>query len=259
MFTVNESKDCIDFKFSSEMKLVDRVANEVGAFLAEDGQGDFSGFRTVLRELLINAVEHGNGKVSALTVRCAVQHCCESLYKICVEDEGAGFDWSKIDRSLPAGPGGTRKRGLPLVNTFADKLEFNEKGNAVTAWITINKGTGYSVTNEDGVSVITPSGDITAASSDSLRELLDGLFKAGLVKCRFDLKHVKDIDSVGLSSLIILSKMLEEKWGGRPQLEIANAADDIIRLFQMTMLDTIYRLMPQAGQDLKHANGEENP
>ena len=248
MFNVDEGKDSIRFKLSSEMKLVDRVVNEAISFLSQDAGGDLSGIKLVLRELLINAVEHGNQKIAALSVSCSIERIGESLYKIQIEDEGNGFAWKAVKLSVPDDPGKVRSRGLPLVNTLADHLEFNESGNAVTVHVMIPLETGYAVRGSDGFSVIVPSGDITAASSEKLRELLSGLLDSGMLKCRFDFSKVRDIDSVGLSALVVLSRILEERCCGRPELEIENAPDDIVRLFQMTMLDTIYRLLPQTRQ-----------
>ena len=248
MFNVTEGKESIRFKLSSEMKLVDRVVNETSSFLSQDAGGDLSGIKLVLRELLINAVEHGNRKVASLNVSCSVERIGESLYKIQIEDEGKGFDWKSVKLGVPDDPAKVRNRGLPLVNTLADYLEFNENGNAVTAHMMIPQETGYAVRESDGFSVILPSGDITAASSEKLRELLSGLLDSGMLKCRFDFSKVKDIDSVGLSALVVLSRILEERCEGKPELEIENAPEDIVRLFQMTMLDTIYKILPQTRQ-----------
>jgi len=244
MFNVSEAKDSIEFKLSSEMKLVDRVVNETREFLSQDAGRSFSEMKLVLRELLINAVEHGNAKNPTLSVKCAISRCAPDLFKIRVEDEGKGFDWKDLDLSLPGDPGRLRSRGFPLVNALADKLEFNEKGNSVCAVVALQKKTGYSVSDDAGCCVITPNGDITAASSDSFKSLLEQLIESGMEKCRINFASVKDIDSVGLSVLIVLSRVLEEKLGAKPQLEIENAPEDIRRLFQMTMLDSIYKLLP---------------
>ncbi len=250
MFNVNEGKDSIRFKLSSEMKLVDRAVSEAVSFLAQEQEAgcDLSGFKMVLRELLINAVEHGNRRIAALSVSCSVERVSGSLCKIKVEDEGQGFDWKAVSLSIPDDPKRLRSRGLPLVNALADSLEFNAAGNAVVAHVALPKETGYLVRESGGFTVIEPSGDITASSSDKLRELLAGLVDSGMLMCRFDLSKVRDIDSVGLSSLLVLSRMLQERAGGKPQLEIENAPDDIVRLFEMTMLDTIYTLLPSRRQ-----------
>ncbi len=244
MFNISESNDSIEFKMSSEMKLVDRVVNETREFLGQDAEGCFSELKLVMRELLINAVEHGNRKEPTRCVKCEVKRCNGSLYKVQVDDEGDGFDWRKANLSAPDDPSKPRSRGFPLVNALADSLEFNEKGNGVSALVAFHRKTGYAVSDDGGWCVITPSGDITASSSDSLRELLSQLLNSGMGKCRIDFSHVRDIDSVGLSVLIVLSRIMAEMRGAPPQLEISNAPEDIRRLFQMTMLDSIYRLLP---------------
>lgn len=243
MFNVDEAKDSVSFTISSEMKLVDRVVKEVREFLAESGiEEGFSGIKLVLRELLINAVEHGNTKIPSKTVKCSVKMAAPALCETYVEDEGAGFDWRKVDLQLPDTPDKLRKRGFPLVNAIADKIEFNERGNAVKAFVSLHKKTVYAVSVEGEWTVITPSGDITAANSDSLREVLSTLVLSGMRRCRFDFTGVADIDSVGLSAMIVLSRAMKERGVEKPHLEVSNAPPDIQKLFRMTMLDSIYKL-----------------
>ncbi len=244
MFSVEDSEKSIFFKFSAEMKLVDRAVKETKDFLAAAGmEGGFSNMKLVLRELLINAVEHGCSKRPEMQVRCKISLPAKELCAIEVEDDGPGFAWKSLDPRLPEDPAKIRNRGFPLVNTLADKIEFNEKGNAVKAFMTMKAATGYAVEeDDDGWRRIVPSGDITAASSDALRELLATQIAQGMRACRFDFARVADIDSVGLSSLIVLSRTLAELGEKPPRLEVVNAPKDIKRLFEMTMLDSIYKL-----------------
>ena len=245
MFSIDEAKDSISFKLSSEMKLVDRVVKETRDFSANMGLDEsLSGLKIVLRELLINAVEHGNRKLSSLLVKCSVSYISKNICVVLVEDEGEGFNWKELNLKIPDDPNKPRNRGFQLVNTIADKIEFNEKGNVVKAYVTLHMETGYSVSDDGDWKLITPNGDITAASSDKLRELLHTLVQQGMQRCRFDLSNVSDIDSVGLSALIVLSRAIEEHVDARPQLELVNVAPDINRLFEMTMLDSIYKIIP---------------
>ena len=248
MFSVDESANSISFKFSSEMKLVDRAVKETREFLCGAGlEQGFSSLKLVLRELLINAVEHGNRKMPTLAVKCSIEKIGESICKIAVEDEGEGFAWKDLSLKIPDDPNKMRNRGYPLVNALSDRIEFNEKGNRVEAFVPFLKETGYEVEESGAWRIVTPSGDITAASSKPLRELLERLVSSGMEACRFDFANVADIDSVGLSTMIVLSRAMNERGVKEPKLEVVNAPTDIKRLFEMTMLDTIYKLVPSDG------------
>lgn len=63
MFNVNEKDNFIQFIISSDMRLIDRLILDAKKYLEQFNISDFSEFRLVLRELLINAVEHGNKKI----------------------------------------------------------------------------------------------------------------------------------------------------------------------------------------------------
>jgi serine/threonine-protein kinase RsbW len=84
-----------------------------------------------LEEALVNAIKHGNALDAAkqVRVRCGL---ADDLMRIEVIDEGNGFDPGGIPdptvgehREMPGG------RGVMLMRRFMDRVEFNEKGNAV--------------------------------------------------------------------------------------------------------------------------------
>lgn len=241
MFSVDENECSVCFKASSEMKLVDRMVKETREFLSGLSDEEFSSIKLVMRELLINAVEHGSGKLPSMPVKCLLERLGDDRFKICVEDEGPGFDWRKVNLSLPDSPKNIRNRGYPLINALSDAIEFEGRGNAVTAYLTIARETDYGLSEADGACLISPTGDITAASSYKLKSILLEQLDAGRRRFKFDFARVKDIDSVGLSALMALARMLEESLNSKPDLEIVNAPEEIVRLFEMTMLDTVFK------------------
>lgn len=142
---------------------------------------------------------------------------------------------------MPDDPGQIRTRGYAIINSYSDKVEFNPAGNRVIVYISVSNKTYFNLTQENGWQNIMPTGDITAGAADNFRRLLAALADQGHMKYCFDLKHVEDIDSVGLSILIIFSKMLDKK-GSDKQLVIVNAVKPMIELFHMTRLDKIYKI-----------------
>lgn len=244
MFKIDENSNSIIFTLSSEMRLVDNVIRESQKFLKEHDISEFSGFKLVLRELLNNAIEHGNYHISDREVVCRIEYIGEQRFKIMVQDEGKGFDYNNLVMTLPEDPRQIRNRGYALVNAFSDQIDFNERGNRVTTYITFIEETTYNVVKQSDWNIIIPSGDLTAATADNFRIRLIELLDNGNSRYRFDFRHVADIDSVSLSVLIIFARTLtsKEREGG---LEVVNMNRDLQDLFHMTRMDQIYNIVQQ--------------
>jgi len=246
-YAATEDDGSIRFEISSEMQLVDRVAADVRRFLTKLGFETFSEFKLVLRELLINAIEHGNRNQPDRIAACAVSPLPggDGVFKIEVTDEGEGFDHRGLDMTIPEDARQVRHRGYAIINAFSRKIEFNEAGNRVAAYVKLARETRFEVEEDGDWTVIRPTGDITAAVADKFRALLDRRVEKGRTRFRFDLARVRDIDSVGLSAFLILHKILSDR---DPKLELENVGDDLRRFFRMIRLDRSYAIRtPEKG------------
>jgi anti-sigma regulatory factor (Ser/Thr protein kinase) len=54
---------------------------------------------------------------------------------VTVEDEGPGFNYGAVRMSLPDDPRRLQNRGYVLIKSLSEKLEFNDRGNCVTAYV----------------------------------------------------------------------------------------------------------------------------
>lgn len=89
------------------------------------------GIHLALEEALVNAIKHGNKYSPEKQVRI----CCgitSEFFCIRIEDEGDGFDPARLpdprtDEWIDV-PNG---RGVLLMRKFMDRVEYNERGNAV--------------------------------------------------------------------------------------------------------------------------------
>lgn len=135
MFEMKRNSCSVSFVFSSDMLLVDKAVKECGNCLTLLGMQASFRFKLVLRELLTNAVEHGNRMVFRRLVSCRIDCSDKNRFKIIVEDEGCGFDYESIDMKLPEDPLQVRNRGYALINAFSDCLRFNIAGNRITAYV----------------------------------------------------------------------------------------------------------------------------
>lgn len=238
VFEISESPHEIIFQISSEMRLVDRVVAYVREFMKNFGFDLVSNMISVLRELLINAVEHGNKNIPEKQIQCSVARIKDSLFRIVVKDEGDGFNYKQLKIAQPDS-NQIRKRGYPLIKAFSEQIEFNSKGNEITAYVKLYRETQFDITEENGWKIIQPTGNITASIAGKFRKLLSDLVDEGYSRFRFDCKKVEDIDSISLSVFITLVKLLLKK-GVEPQLELINASQEIANLFRMTGLNRNY-------------------
>lgn len=92
----------------------------------------FFDVKLILSELFVNALNHGNRQDPEKNI--AVHYAIEfNKIVLTIEDEGDGFDYLNLgDPALDENILKPSGRGLFLVKSLADFLEFKEKGNVIT-------------------------------------------------------------------------------------------------------------------------------
>lgn len=130
----SESEDSLYLTVVSETEQVAAVLERVVRFARRQGQWDTNALLLVVRELLINAIVHGNeSKASRMAfVRVARRG---RLFEVQVDDEGEGFDYGKLDLCLPDDPQSLEGRGLVLVHELSEEIVFERGGRRVRAII----------------------------------------------------------------------------------------------------------------------------
>lgn len=122
------------FSISSDPSLVHPIIQSAEQFARDLGVQDASRISVLLCELLSNAITHGNLSNRTRIVRCRIEHLVAGRFKIVVEDEGEGFDYARLNTSLPEDPRSIQRRGYVLIRRICSGLEFNQRGNRVTAY-----------------------------------------------------------------------------------------------------------------------------
>jgi serine/threonine-protein kinase RsbW len=92
----------------------------------------------LVREALTNAVVHGCGADPAKKVHCRLRLRRGRLL-IVVADEGPGFDWRSARERTALEPD-TSGRGMEIYYRYAQRVRFNEKGNAVAIIRRVERG-----------------------------------------------------------------------------------------------------------------------
>lgn len=139
MFNVREAPTAIRIELASEPDHIERVIREAGFFLEKRGCDSCLAFNIVVRELLRNAIEHGNLSIAGRRIFFTLEMAAASFCRFTVEDEGEGFAHARL--GPPAeDPRRGRRRGLVLIRELVEQLEFNERGNRVSVMLRLDGG-----------------------------------------------------------------------------------------------------------------------
>ena len=139
MLQADKSEKNITFQISSETSLVDDILKKTEKFVDRINTKNRSSVMIVLRELLLNALIHGNKNVAERHIKCRIEKLEKARLRIEVEDEGNGFDYQNLDMRLPENPRHLKRRGYILINALSDRIEFNSRGNCITVYVTLNQ------------------------------------------------------------------------------------------------------------------------
>ncbi|MCB9360367.1 MAG: ATP-binding protein [Flavobacteriales bacterium] len=107
-------------------KLIDSVCDN--CHITEDNYGNIL---IALTEAVNNAIVHGNKEDKSKKVILTYE-VSEDEVSFVVKDEGNGFDINQVpDPTLPENINKLSGRGVFLMNSLADKVEFEENGTVV--------------------------------------------------------------------------------------------------------------------------------
>ena len=111
---------------------VDGACRDLRAYLSTSGVSDAGfGIELVARELLNNAVLHGN-RLRAEERAVLELRIGRRWITLRVADTGQGFDWRSARRRTHAALEATHGRGLIIAGEYGAGVRFNQAGNSVT-------------------------------------------------------------------------------------------------------------------------------
>lgn len=135
MLDVSWSEEELTVVMSSEWHLLNAGVHACENFVRRhvpETQGDVS---LVVRELLANAITHGNRLSAEKSVACRMRSLGKQRFEIVVQDEGQGFDPRGLDMALPEDPRRVKSRGYRLISLLAESIRFSERGNQVSVTV----------------------------------------------------------------------------------------------------------------------------
>jgi anti-sigma regulatory factor (Ser/Thr protein kinase) len=130
----SESDESLYLSVVSEAERLPIILERVAQFARRQGVWDSDGLLLVVRELVLNAIVHGNesDRSRMALIRIARRG---DRYEVQVDDEGEGFDYESLILELPEDPQSISKRGLVLVHELSQELTFERGGSRVRAMV----------------------------------------------------------------------------------------------------------------------------
>jgi anti-sigma regulatory factor (Ser/Thr protein kinase) len=133
MISIQQQDGQLDIELSSDPDLMEHVTREAQYFITESGYRKNTDLKVIIRELVSNAIIHGNRMDPERHVKMHLEHMGGGTFSVMITDEGTGFDYQSVKYNLPDRPSNSACRGLALVKALTCRLEFNGAGNGVVA------------------------------------------------------------------------------------------------------------------------------
>jgi anti-anti-sigma factor len=224
----------LDATIPARLEEAEAFIGTMRAFLAERGLRAI-GFDLELlaREALVNAVLHGCQADPSRSVSVQLSVLPDRV-QLRVTDDGAGFDWRNAPKVLPS-PTSETGRGLCIMKTYADQVEFNDSGNMVCITKNVpSEEVPMSKDETEGLVQLSLEANISAKNAQELREMFRERVLAGARRLELDFARVESIDSVGIGLLVATHNTLVKAGGS---LSLANVGQDIFQLLTLMRLD----------------------
>ena len=106
----------------------------------------------------------------------------------------------------------------------------------------------FQVSNSDDVTLIEVEGQLIVGNRQELKQQVLEQLEGGDQKFVIDFANTGYIDSSGLGVLVSLSKKIREQGG---ELRLSSLNEDLRTLFELTKLDTLFRITDDKAQALE--------
>lgn len=106
----------------------------------------------------------------------------------------------------------------------------------------------FSVSREGEVTVVDVTGQLIVGNRQELRQTVLDELRGGARRFLIDFTTTAYIDSSGLGVLVSLSKKIREAGG---ELRLSNLSEDLRTLFELTKLDTLFRIVDSRQEGLE--------
>jgi serine/threonine-protein kinase RsbW len=139
MLTIEKHNGSVKCTLSSDMSLVDLFSRMLKDMLVYAGVPVANEVTVVARELLSNAVMHGNREDPAKQAVLLLEELCGAGFVVTVKDEGRGFDFLHLDPPTVVEEHHARKRGYVVIRNYAQRIIFRDNGSSVSVYISLGE------------------------------------------------------------------------------------------------------------------------
>lgn len=232
MSTTAPACDSRHLVFASTLAEVDIACDQAQRFLSsKPALGNIFFIMLALREALTNAVLHGNRSDPNLSVECLIR-LCENELVMTIRDQGRGFDWRGLHWRLPS-PESVSGRGLPIIKTCFDRIEFNETGNEITfrKTLTLQGGSNMPDILQDGSkTVMAITDDLVGSRIETIRNQLTNILEQGVTALEIDMAGVQTVDSLGMGLLVATHNSLKARRGRLSLINVDPRIHDVLTI-----------------------------
>jgi len=107
---------------------------------------------------------------------------------------------------------------------------------------------GFQVTKDGDITLVEVEGQLIVGNRQELKQKVLEHLEGGDRKFVIDFSNTGYIDSSGLGVLVSLSKKIRERGG---ELRLSSLNEDLRTLFELTKLDTLFRIADTKEQALE--------
>lgn len=218
---------------------MERAVSLCRNFLSPEDSRESDNAIQVIRELLVNAIEHGNQGNETLSVVIAIERIADGKFQIDVHDEGAGFSIPPRQWANMPGTGAPRNRGLAIVHSLCDEVGTAPDHATVSVQITLDKPVSIHVDKKATGWTITPGGDLSATNAEAFRNALSEWISADNPACVLNLAQVRTMDSICLSALLAFARELHER-NLTNRIRLEKMQPGLHTLFQLTQIHRLF-------------------
>ena len=129
---ISHQRDRLTINFPSIADNINQAEKETLKFLGNSGfaKDDVFSICLVMREGLVNAVQHGNHHDPEKIVKYSLLYE-DDILTMTIEDQGEGFDWNSLQNVEPAADV-DHGRGIFIMRFYFSEYKYNKRGNKLT-------------------------------------------------------------------------------------------------------------------------------
>ncbi|MGL1903389.1 MAG: ATP-binding protein [Fibrobacterales bacterium] len=241
MYKLRKDSNTLTVDFESRLDYIDRVVLDLSYFVLKKGDFNRVPLEQVIRELVSNAVIHGNILDSNKNVTVTLKAFAGSRFQLIVVDEGFGLSQSDLVMGGEKPQKYIGQKGLALVHHFADEVLTDPATGTVSLYITLSPDFEWGLIQSDEKLLISPSREITSDTLHEFRSILFGWLKSDVPDCELCLVNSREMSSEILSVMILFSVYLKRSPKAN-SFRLTGVSPELMTLFTISHMISLFNI-----------------